>query len=371
MPPRLMTATSVVPPPMSTMRLPGRLADRQAGADRGGHRLLDEAGPAGAGVEGGVADGALLDLGHARRDAEQHPRPGDRARPGRGPCHEVLDHLLGHVEVADDAVAQRADRDDVGRRPADHPLGLGADGQDPLGLGVDGHDRRLAHDDPAVADVDQRVGGPEVDPDVAGEEAEDAVEHGAGRVLRGRGRSVGSRRGHRRGRAGRAGSRPGRAGSPGSIPGHPRISRHACRDSRLERSFRPRRNLRDRASASATRRCRLRRRGRRDRGRRRRRGRQGRRRRCGRREGWIHRWIPANVKYVGFFSNFLLMASFLGHRRRASCSAGAGRAWPLSPFPPLLLATVAARLRRPAERPGRATPNEIIFGLDAIDAAPT
>ena len=24
------------------------------------------------------------------------------------------------------------------------------------------------------------------------------------------------------------------------------------------------------------------------------------------------RWIPANVTYVGFFSNFLLMASFLG-----------------------------------------------------------
>ena len=24
------------------------------------------------------------------------------------------------------------------------------------------------------------------------------------------------------------------------------------------------------------------------------------------------RWIPANVKYIGFFSNFVLMASFLG-----------------------------------------------------------
>ena len=62
-------------------------------------------------------------------------------------------------------------------RPADHPLGLRADRQDPLRLGVDGHDGRLAHDDPAVADVDQRVGCPEVDPDVAGEEAEDPVEH--------------------------------------------------------------------------------------------------------------------------------------------------------------------------------------------------
>jgi hypothetical protein len=52
------------------------------------------------------------------------------------------------------------------------------------------------------------------------------------------------------------------------------------------------------------------------------------------------RWIPANVVYLGFFRNFLLMASFLG--------IGAGilfgrdpRRLPLSPFAPLLLAMVA------------------------------
>ena len=205
MPPRLMTATSVVPPPMSTMRLPGRLADRQAGADRGGHRLLDEAGPARAGVEGGVADGALLDLGHAGRDAEQHPRSRDHADPVVDPLHEVLDHLLGHVEVADDPVAQRADGDDVRRRPADHPLGLGADGEDLLRLGVDRDHRRLAHHDAAIADVDERVGGPEVDADVAGEEAEQAVEHGGNRILVGR---VGRGRDDR-GRVSRAGMEAG------------------------------------------------------------------------------------------------------------------------------------------------------------------
>ena len=52
------------------------------------------------------------------------------------------------------------------------------------------------------------------------------------------------------------------------------------------------------------------------------------------------RWIPANVTYIGFFSNFLLMASFLG--------IGAGillgrrsrdLAW--SPFPGLFLLVVA------------------------------
>src|SRR5216684_4352297 len=51
------------------------------------------------------------------------------------------------------------------------------------------------------------------------------------------------------------------------------------------------------------------------------------------------RWIPANVTYIGFFSNFVLMASFLGigvgillGRRFADV------AW--SPFPGLLLAVV-------------------------------
>ena len=50
------------------------------------------------------------------------------------------------------------------------------------------------------------------------------------------------------------------------------------------------------------------------------------------------RWIPANVKYVGFFSNFLLMASFLGIGVGILLGRCGGRLV-LSPFPPLLLAT--------------------------------
>ena len=92
--------------------------------------------------------------------------------------HEVLDHLLRDVEVADDAVAERPDGDDVGRRPADHALRLRADRQDALGLRVDRDHGRLADDDAAIADVDERVRGAEVDPDVAGEEAEEASSMG-------------------------------------------------------------------------------------------------------------------------------------------------------------------------------------------------
>ena len=79
------------------------------------------------------------------------------------------------------------------------------------------------------------------------------------------------------------------------------------------------------------------------------------------------RWIPANVKYVGFFSNFLLMASFLGIGVGILLGRHGGRLV-LSPFPPLLLATVmlvyGAQLNVQAR-----DPNEIIFGLDASSSA--
>ena len=62
MPASEMTATSVVPPPMSTTMLPRGLGDRQPGADRGRHRLLDQVDLARAGLERRVPDRALLDL---------------------------------------------------------------------------------------------------------------------------------------------------------------------------------------------------------------------------------------------------------------------------------------------------------------------
>ena len=162
-----------------------RLAHRQPGADRGGHRLLDEPRPAGARVERRVEDRPFLDLGDAGRDPDNHPGSRQQADPIMHLVDEVADHLLGHVEVADDPVAQRPDGDDVRRRAADHPLRLRPDRQDPLRARLDRDDRRLADDDAAVLDVNQGVGRAEVDPDVAGEEAEEAVEHAQGGGPRG------------------------------------------------------------------------------------------------------------------------------------------------------------------------------------------
>ena len=74
------------------------------------------------------------------------------------------------------------------------------------------------------------------------------------------------------------------------------------------------------------------------------------------------RWIPANVKYVGFFSNFLLMASFLG----IGVGILLGRRSPrlaLSPFPPLLLAIVLLAYGAQLNIQAR-DPSEIFFGLN-------
>lgn len=79
------------------------------------------------------------------------------------------------------------------------------------------------------------------------------------------------------------------------------------------------------------------------------------------------RWIPANVIYVGFFTNFILMASFLGiglgillGTRRAS--------FPVSPFTLLLLPFVV--LVYIAQVDIRFTPDDrVLFGLELNSSA--
>jgi hypothetical protein len=78
---------------------------------------------------------------------------------------EVLDHLLGGVEIRDHAFAHRADRLDRTGGPAEHQLGVLTHGQhflDPV-LDVVGDHRRLVQNHAPALHVDQRVRGPEVD----------------------------------------------------------------------------------------------------------------------------------------------------------------------------------------------------------------
>jgi len=81
------------------------------------------------------------------------------------PTDEVLDHLLRHLEVGDDAIAQRPARGDIAGGAAQHLLGLFADCHDLLPAADigDRHNRWLGQDDTASLDVDQRIRGAKVD----------------------------------------------------------------------------------------------------------------------------------------------------------------------------------------------------------------
>jgi hypothetical protein len=102
-----------------------RLGDREPGADRRGHRLLDQVRGASAGRHRRFLDRAPLDVGDSARHA--HDRTGAAAAADRS-TDEVMEHALRQVEVGDDAVTERAQRPDRRRRSPDHPLRLLADG---------------------------------------------------------------------------------------------------------------------------------------------------------------------------------------------------------------------------------------------------
>src|SRR5689334_4695550 len=153
--------------------VPSRLADREAGADRSRHRLLDQVGLPRAGAEGRLLDGTALDTGHAGRNADDDTWV--RKSILVNLLNEVAEHLLGDVEVGDHAVLQRADRGDRPRRAAEHAFCLDTDGVHLAGALVDRDDGRLGEHDSAPTDVHERVRRAQVDGHVAAAEAGQVV----------------------------------------------------------------------------------------------------------------------------------------------------------------------------------------------------
>ena len=97
------------------------------------------------------------------------------------------DHALGDLEVGDRALAQRPDGDDVAGRAADHLPRLVTHRQHLLGALVQRDHGGLVEHDAAAPLVDERVGGAEVDGEVARHGRYRARPDG-GRWLRGVGR---------------------------------------------------------------------------------------------------------------------------------------------------------------------------------------
>jgi hypothetical protein len=86
------------------------------------------------------------------------------------------DHALGDLEVGDGPTAQRAHGHDVAGGAPDHLPSLAAGGQHLTGLAVEGDDGGLVEHDALALHVHQRVGGAEVDGEVAGHQPSPAVQ---------------------------------------------------------------------------------------------------------------------------------------------------------------------------------------------------
>ncbi|HKB29103.1 MAG TPA: hypothetical protein VKC59_08775, partial [Candidatus Limnocylindrales bacterium] len=79
------------------------------------------------------------------------------------------------------------------------------------------------------------------------------------------------------------------------------------------------------------------------------------------------RWIPSEVRYIGFFSNFVLMASFLGIG--LGILLGRNRRFESIAFFPLLLVAVVWFITTIQLNVQVRSSNEIFFGLAESNAA--
>ena len=88
---------------------------------------------------------------------------------------EVLDHLLRHLEVGDHARPERSDGADVVRGLAHHELRVVADSADSPGAVLNFHRDHggFVGDDARTPHINDRIGRPEVDCDIARREVEE------------------------------------------------------------------------------------------------------------------------------------------------------------------------------------------------------
>ena len=93
-----------------------------------------------------------------------------------GLLDEVGEHLLGDLEIGDDAVFHGLDGHHVAGGAAEHVFGFAADGHDFAAGLVDGHDGGLVDDDALALGEDESVGGAQVNGQVGREQAENRAE---------------------------------------------------------------------------------------------------------------------------------------------------------------------------------------------------
>ncbi len=161
------------------------LGDGQPGTNGRSHRFFDQVDLTGASRFGRFLDRSLFHLGYAGRNTD------DDSRPHQGlAVMDLLDkisqHLFGDVEVGNDTIFHRPNGNNAAGGPAKHFFSFHANRQN-LSLAhmvlLYRHHRWLANDDTFSLQIDQSVGGTEVNSQIVGKHAENdvkKVEHDMG-----------------------------------------------------------------------------------------------------------------------------------------------------------------------------------------------
>jgi hypothetical protein len=81
--------------------------------------------------------------------------------------NEVTQHTLSGIEVSDNAILERTDRDDISWGTADHALRLNTDGENRSCILIYSNDAWLVENNPASTYVDQGVSGTKINRHIA------------------------------------------------------------------------------------------------------------------------------------------------------------------------------------------------------------
>src|SRR5437762_1917816 len=144
-----------------------RILNWKSHTNRRRHRFFDQINFSRASMGSRFPHRALFHFGNSGRDRDHHPRP--RAHPAiMDFADEMPQHRLCNFEIGDYTILERANRDNIRRRAAEHPLGLVAYRQHSICAGLHGHHRRLTQNDSLIFDVNKSVRRAQIDPDIAG-----------------------------------------------------------------------------------------------------------------------------------------------------------------------------------------------------------
>src|SRR5690606_788861 len=146
----------------------GRRVDRQPDSNGSSHRFGNHEHFLGSGSKRAVPHGALLHLGDAARHADDHARLHLEQVILDDERQEVAQHLLGHVEVGNNAVLHWPNRDHTLGRAAQHTLRLQPNALDLLGLAIHRDNGRLVEHDSLAFYIDESIGSAEIYGDLSG-----------------------------------------------------------------------------------------------------------------------------------------------------------------------------------------------------------